>query len=157
MLGARDFPRWPTMRNLESITTTMPRRVVAMRVRSDLPAGFGVLVVAFDPDANVTAVQRRKDELRDAGAHPVVGCGGPGADLWEPGILAVVGELRSPGHAVEFYFGSIVIGFGTAVSQFVVLCVDGDDDQWRELCQTVRAYLASHVDWRLHAAADAGR
>lgn len=152
------------MSEFEWISTAVPRQVVAVRMRTgdrlrlpELAGGFGVLAIAFDPGGDANAVLELEEALHAAGAHLVMGCGGPGADLWESGILAAVEGLRSPAEALEFYFGGTVLGLGMAVTQFVVLCLDGDDEDWRSVRGAVRDYLASHVDWRLHAAADAGR
>lgn len=152
------------MSESEWLSTALPRRVVAVRQQSgerlhlpELAPGFGVLALLFEPSRNHAAILELKDDLRAAGASLVSGCGGPGADLWDDGVLAAVPGLRSIEAALEFYFDGTALGQGMAVTDFVVLCLDGDELDWRSVRDTARQYLASHVDWRLHAAADAGR
>jgi hypothetical protein len=122
-----------------------------------LEAPFGVLPIAFDPGERRASVVRLKEALADAGASPVMAFGGPGADLWEEGMLSAVECLRSPKKAVDFYFDGTVIGMGVEVTDFAVLSLDGDDADWREVLDATRDILSRRVDWRLHAAADAGR
>ncbi|HEX6813206.1 MAG TPA: ankyrin repeat domain-containing protein [Planctomycetota bacterium] len=151
------------MRHFEWVSTALPRRVVLVRMRTvdelclpTLQTPFGVLVTAFDPQERV-AIDRLEVALERAGASPVRGIGGPGADLWEDGILSAVPSLRSPEQALEFYFGGTVIGMRMEVTDFAVLCLDCDDADWREMLEATRGFLSRRVDWRIHAAADAGR
>lgn len=152
------------MGHFEWVSTSLPRRVVLVRMRTvdelclpTLKSPFGVLVTAFNPLERRVAVDRLKDALECAGASPVRGVGGPGADLWEDGILSAVECLRSPKEALEFYFDGTVIGMRMEVTDFAVLCLDCEDEEWREMLEASRGFLSSRVDWRLHAAADAGR
>lgn len=151
------------MVQFEWISTAMPRRVVAVRMRTvddlhlpTLEAPFGVLAMAFNPGGAPAAVERLKKALADVGASPVIGVGGPAADLWEEGTLSAVDVLRFPKEAIDFYFDSTVIGMGVEVTSFVVLCLDGDDADWREVLGAARG-ISTRVDWRLHAAAGSGR
>jgi hypothetical protein len=152
------------MGHFEWVSTTVPRRVVAVRMRTvddlhlpTLRAPFGVLPIAFDPGERLASVERLKVALRDAGAFPLVLCGGPGVDLWEEGTLSTMKWLRSPKQAIDFYFGASIIGMGVSVTDFAVLSLDGDDADWREVLDATRDILSRRVDWRLHAAADDGR
>lgn len=152
------------MSHHEWVSTSLPRRVVTVRMRTvddlqlpTLRAPFGVLPLAFDPAQSRAAVARLKAALADVGAAPVMGFGGPGADLWEEGILSAMESFRSPKEAIDFYFDGTTIGMGVGVTDFAVLSLDGDDSDWREVLGATRDFLARRVDWRLHAAADAGR
>jgi hypothetical protein len=124
---------------------------------SKLQPPFGVLALAFDPHQQPAAIERLQTALLEAGASPIRGVGGPGADLWEEGILAAVANLRVPKEAIEFYFGGTVLGMGMAVTDFLVLALDADDAAWRDTVDATRSFLSRRADWRLHAAADAGR
>ena len=121
-----------------------------------MKAPIGVLSIAFDASERPVAVERLKNALDQAGALPFMGIGGPGADLWEEGMLSACEWARSPKSAIDFYFDGTVIGFGMQVTDFAVLCLDGDDADWREVLDATRS-MSGHVDWRLHAAANAGR
>src|SRR5688572_31651104 len=121
-----------------------------------LKAPFGVLSIAFDAGERRVAVEHLKNALDQAGALPVMCIGGPGADLWEEGLLSACEWLRSPRKAIDFYFDGTVIGFGMQVTDFAVFCLDGDDADWWEVLDATRS-MSGRVDWRLHAAVSAGR
>ena len=154
------------MRHFEWISTKIPRRVVAVRMRTvdelklpEIDAPFGVLVIAFDPGARCAAVEKLGEAIGEAGTFCLPDVGGPGAEAWwGPDWHSDMDWSRSPKQAIELYFHSSITGLGVSVTTFVVLCLDGDDAGWREVLEVTRAALsAAEVDQRLHAAAAAGR
>src|SRR5688572_31581792 len=126
------------MGQFEWVSTRVPRRVVAVRMRTvddlhlpTLEVPFGVLAIAFDPDQRREAVERLTEALANAGAAPGIESGGPGTDLWQEGIMPEVAWLRSPKEVIDHYF--FANGAGVEVTDFVVLCLDGDDTDWWEV------------------------
>ena len=112
------------MGHFEWLSTRMPRRVVAVRMRTvddlrlpTVKAPFGVLAIAFDPGQRREAVQQLTEALADAGADAVIESGGPGTDLWQEGMLSEVPWLRSPKQVIDHYFFLIVLG--VQVTDFV--------------------------------------
>lgn len=149
---------------MQWLSDTKPRRVVAIRMNTgdelQLPAlhrPFAALAIAFDPDMRQARVDRLAEELVAQGAEPAMDAGGPAADLWDEGILAAVPSRRSAASAIEDYFSYQIAGYGIDITDFVILSLDGDDADWREVLDAANSAMKDHVDDRLHAAADHGR
>jgi len=148
---------------MQWLSEAKPRRVVAIGMNTgdelQLPAlhrPFAVLVIAFDPTVPQDRAEQLEQELVAQGAHVATDAGGPAADLWDEGILEAVPSRRSAASAIADYFSYQVSGYGMDVTDFVILSLDGDDADWREVVDAGKLALQANVDWRLHTAAGNG-